>query len=351
MITLRERRLKGYTEEENVMDNGGHWVEHNTKIKAFLDDPQGSSIVTVQLLQTSFQRGILASNPFVAVGKILPNDSPLFSLVRKGDVEGLQAFIAGGKATLRDRDIDGIPLLDVQMAMMIATGSFEQVHNEKLGRFIECQRLLLLAGADPTFLGRAGTAEIIDGILHEPRFSIIDTILLESSSISLHAYCPTLDYALARDLGGYRGNLWDAALARCGYDINRFREEAVHPRKPRYAPEYTRGYFEQLWEGFESHCPYYHDPPVWSPVTKYSQASGVDGRHCKRERDSEMDVFEFGEGTNMSGRNYTADGTHHSTEQGGPEHEEEVSEFLDNLDEGKDLCSVCGVYLGSEDKF
>ena len=78
------------------------------------------------------------------------------------------------------------------------------------------------------------------------------------------------DYAYSRndndkscDLDGYRGDLWDLALARCGYDIYEMREK--HPHAPRYRRRYSRCGFEMLWNGFEDLCPYYHDTPVWPP--------------------------------------------------------------------------------------
>lgn len=60
-----------------------------------------------------------------------------------------------------------------------------------------------------------------------------------------------------KPVGGYRGDLWDAALVRCGYDLLEFRKE--HPRVPRYNEMYRRADFERLWEGLEHLCPYWDD--------------------------------------------------------------------------------------------
>ncbi len=53
------------------------------------------------------------------------------------------------------------------------------------------------------------------------------------------------------------GDVWDAALASCGYSIVEFRRK--HPRRARYTKFYTRGVFESLWKGREHLCPYYND--------------------------------------------------------------------------------------------
>lgn len=61
--------------------------------------------------------------------------------------------------------------------------------------------------------------------------------------------------------GGYRGDLWDAALLSLGFDLLERRN--FWPRRPHYTSRYTRQHFERLWAGREDQCPYYHDPPHW----------------------------------------------------------------------------------------
>ncbi|OAL29584.1 hypothetical protein AYO22_01998 [Fonsecaea multimorphosa] len=85
----------------------------------------------------------------------------------------------------------------------------------------------------------------------------------EGISISDEAYKdPT-----ATMLGSGRGDVWDAALSVCGYDIRQMRHG--YHRLPRYddteCPIYQRKFFKYLWKGREDACPYYHDPPVWCP--------------------------------------------------------------------------------------
>ena len=87
-------------------------------------------------------------------------------------------------------------------------------------------------------------------------------------SVSYYAYRPNCPQIEHLDVGGYRGDLWDATLARYGYDIYKKRKETPHPRRPRYTEYYTRVHFEELWKGFEDLCPYYHDPPIWPPCMR-----------------------------------------------------------------------------------
>lgn len=58
----------------------------------------------------------------------------------------------------------------------------------------------------------------------------------------------------------YRGDLWDAVLDACGYDIREFR--TGYPRTAGYTPEYTRSDFDSIWNGREKRCPYWNDA-VW----------------------------------------------------------------------------------------
>jgi len=78
-------------------------------------------------------------------------------------------------------------------------------------------------------------------------------------SVSTYAYMePTGVNGLA-ELGSVRGDVWDFALARCGYDISEFRHKHGASRKARYSTRYTRQVFESLWAGYEHLCPYYND--------------------------------------------------------------------------------------------
>ncbi|KAI0017674.1 hypothetical protein F4780DRAFT_574805 [Xylariomycetidae sp. FL0641] len=67
----------------------------------------------------------------------------------------------------------------------------------------------------------------------------------------------------ARSYGSFHGDLWDAALARAGLDIWKYRRSC--PRRARYTDAYTRKHFEDIWEGFEQKCPYWDDTLFYLP--------------------------------------------------------------------------------------
>jgi hypothetical protein len=56
---------------------------------------------------------------------------------------------------------------------------------------------------------------------------------------------------------GYRGDLWDVALAACGHCLDPFRRN--YPRQACYTAAYSRSNFERLWAGYEHLCPYWDD--------------------------------------------------------------------------------------------
>ncbi|KAF7562663.1 hypothetical protein G7046_g1500 [Stylonectria norvegica] len=96
-------------------------------------------------------------------------------------------------------------------------------------------------------------------------------------SVSACAYLPDQG-GFPWDVGSYRGDLWDAALAACGYDLVEFRQH--FPRIPQYSSYYQRSDFEKLWEGKEEQCPYWDDRP-W-PVPP-------DNTSCKQMPESPHD--------------------------------------------------------------
>ncbi|RSL41948.1 hypothetical protein CEP54_015656 [Fusarium duplospermum] len=77
------------------------------------------------------------------------------------------------------------------------------------------------------------------------------------NTVAMRAYLPNENDNQYSSKGSYRGDLWDAAVAICGYDLEQFR--ASYPRTARYNKNYSRPDFERLWLGHESLCPYWDD--------------------------------------------------------------------------------------------
>jgi hypothetical protein len=94
-----------------------------------------------------------------------------------------------------------------------------------------------------------------------------DVFAADSEGLSVSQYAYQVRSAI--------GDIWDAALSLCGYNITNIRR-GFH-RRPRYRHgkygQYDRSMFESLWTDAEHQCPYYDDPPLWCPDS--TSPSGV----------------------------------------------------------------------------
>ncbi|KAF4965825.1 hypothetical protein FSARC_6418 [Fusarium sarcochroum] len=331
-------------------------------------------MLSVSLSQGQLFDRSVQSIPRISVCPIVPNDSPVFTLVKQGQLKEFTALLTEGKASLRDHDEQGMPLLhyaataSVEMCkFLIESGADVDEMGEHTGTALsrisgldrhDTTLVLLQNMADPTLsypgwdnpLSTACNLDLPSAELflkHGGHFTMHD---LESSDLNgrtrLHQICMTdtrstskrkavamlvaagaslsarvtkswspddhqtlgftclhglvykahrskdrddletlvlliqqgadvfaLDHHqhsvfmrayLSNDSdnqysskGSYRGDLWDAALTICGYDIGQHRD--AFPRVPRYNKSYRRKDFERLWLGHESSCPYWND--------------------------------------------------------------------------------------------
>ncbi|KAI1738138.1 ankyrin [Xylaria scruposa] len=85
--------------------------------------------------------------------------------------------------------------------------------------------------------------------------------------------------------GSYVGDLWDAVLRSCGYDVAEFRRD--NQRRANYTDSYTRQDFEAVWKGREDQCPYWNDEP-WPPDAPSCSSMSLDGNWV--ESVQKMDV-------------------------------------------------------------
>ncbi|KLU84454.1 hypothetical protein MAPG_03496 [Magnaporthiopsis poae ATCC 64411] len=100
--------------------------------------------------------------------------------------------------------------------------------------------------------------------------------------------CTAIAYRMDEDTSSYIGDVWDAALAATGHDVEEFRRREQRPHSPRFwtslhphigwgIRSYTLTDFKDIWEGMEDRCPYYDD--VTSAGEGRLTIVGVD---CKR---------------------------------------------------------------------
>ncbi|KAH6891485.1 hypothetical protein B0T10DRAFT_605747 [Thelonectria olida] len=98
----------------------------------------------------------------------------------------------------------------------------------------------------------------------------------------------------AEELGSYAGDLWDAVMQSCGFEISQFRTKNFR-RKARYTQNYTRQDFELLWSGRKVECPYWDDEP-WPPLEPGEIDSEDDWTSSEDEsdiEDDELDCHEY----------------------------------------------------------
>ncbi|KAF4975089.1 hypothetical protein FZEAL_8090 [Fusarium zealandicum] len=144
--------------------------------------------------------------------------------------ESFQCFIELG-ANIHDRDYVGRTCLHICLA---------RARRPQTQQEIKAIEYLVRRGADPRATDMSG------------------------KSVSEIAYTTRL-----RGPVSYVGDLWDAVLHRCGFNISEFRpgyqRRAEYYQGCAYYPRYTRQDFEILWSGRETECPYWDDEP-WPPV-------------------------------------------------------------------------------------
>lgn len=96
--------------------------EFAASIKAVFNHPRFQANLTVSLHQRATADGVFSLCPSISVGLIRPDDSPVFKLVKDGDMDGLLSLIGQGKASLRDCNSRGTPLLHVSAPIFLQSG-------------------------------------------------------------------------------------------------------------------------------------------------------------------------------------------------------------------------------------
>ena len=69
--------------------------------------------VAITFQQQILHHGSFLKKPILSVSALLPEDSKVFQLIKKGDMRGLMKSLSLREARLTDRDLDGRCLLNV----------------------------------------------------------------------------------------------------------------------------------------------------------------------------------------------------------------------------------------------
>ena len=67
--------------------------------------------IRASFIQKVLREGVLSICPAISFHAIVPNDSPVFEIVKRGDVQSLRKLLDQGSASLTDCDTDGHSLL------------------------------------------------------------------------------------------------------------------------------------------------------------------------------------------------------------------------------------------------
>ena len=106
--------------------------------------------------------GTYCETPRLCINRLLPSDAPVFNFAREGRIADLQNLISQGKATLRDRDTNGMSLLHHSVGhppmcrFLVENGADV---NEIAGKNDGAESLPLLAATTRATTSRRGSAE------------------------------------------------------------------------------------------------------------------------------------------------------------------------------------------------
>ena len=90
-------------------------VEVVTSVSLIVKSAKARHAIKVDTRQTYSYDGVFSAIPRLFVNNVLPADSPVFSIVRRGLLQEFQTLLREGKASLRDQDENGAPLLFVSL--------------------------------------------------------------------------------------------------------------------------------------------------------------------------------------------------------------------------------------------
>lgn len=112
MIDKRKRTIS--TEDErNIPGYEGHLTDYKMSLTFLPDGQQNRHMLKAILTQREIFAGSVSSISQLQVNRVLPSNSPVFKLVKKGKMRELCQLLQSGEASLRDHDETGSSLLFV----------------------------------------------------------------------------------------------------------------------------------------------------------------------------------------------------------------------------------------------
>ncbi|KAJ4303059.1 hypothetical protein N0V90_001950 [Kalmusia sp. IMI 367209] len=270
-----ERSFATFQTNQNQPRLLSNMMETLTRIKVFKRSGI-PTVLTAYLHYIQEQAGMRSLHPIISVGRILPDESPILAIVRKGDVDQLQYLLnqhRGADVNARTSCAENclsIALLSLDMDIFVEQDIVVE-------QDIDIMILLIERGAD-IFARDISGRSIFDQVYechHDGWYSF----------------------------GGYKGDLWDAVLSRCGYtELMRQPDE----RSRHYTKKYTPEHFRRLWKGREHLCPYIPEhsrpcPFYYLIPSSLGESNGVsseehldsEGGKCDEDDDEDDDEEEL----------------------------------------------------------
>lgn len=110
---MRTERHYGKNEyAQSQSDFKSHTIDTITRIRV-VPTSRARAVVMAYIHSTCGNNGIHSLNPVTSIGRVLPDNSEIFTIVKHGDVGRLRHLLVTHSYTLRDRDTSGTPLLHV----------------------------------------------------------------------------------------------------------------------------------------------------------------------------------------------------------------------------------------------
>jgi hypothetical protein len=111
-VVLTERSSSNIQDSQSQLALRSGSINTITKVRV-RQCSRAQTVVMVYIHHVQELDGFHSLTPIISVGKILPNNSAIFTIVECGDVDQLKHLLSKRQCTLRDRNEFGTPLLHV----------------------------------------------------------------------------------------------------------------------------------------------------------------------------------------------------------------------------------------------
>ncbi|VUC25257.1 unnamed protein product, partial [Clonostachys rosea] len=265
--TLKVRTKRRYlqhhpTEGEKMPEKQRSEVGHTTSTLTFLPNVRTGTMFSAIIQQQTSAAGFFSPIPFFQANYIRPADSLVFQLVREGRLSEFVELLREGKASLRDHDELGRPLL-----WIAAVNQQPPMCRYLLEKDADPDVHSLIYDNDPEEIPLIGACMLNDDEEEEEivrQANECRRILLEGGAD------PTTD-------SEYAGPAFSAAFE----NTSNVKVRGNFRRVGKYTEEYQWSDFRLLWSGYEHFCPYPEDlVEALSDRTACGEENDEDGNSC-----------------------------------------------------------------------